>query len=106
MFEKPNQQIHFFFCGNGCLFSWGTYVRAYFCMGTYRKRDVVAVVKMGAYIHGVLIFYGCLLSRFYGMSTNLKCLCSFVFVCSIKIFGKWLQTNRQIYTRVFAMQSC
>ena len=32
-------------------------------MGTY-KCDVIAVVKMGAYIHGVLIFYGCLLSRF------------------------------------------
>ena len=28
---------------------------AYFCMGAY-KRDVVVVIKMGAYIHGVLIF--------------------------------------------------
>ena len=36
-------------------------------MGAY-KRDVVVVIKMGAYIHGVLIFYGCLLSRFYGIS--------------------------------------
>ena len=31
------------------------------------KRDVVIVIKMGAYVHGVLIFYGCLLSRFYGI---------------------------------------
>ena len=37
-FEKPNQQV------------WG----AYFC-----KCDVVAVIKMGAYIHGVLILCGC-----------------------------------------------
>ena len=33
---------------------WG----AYFCMGAY-KRDVVVVIKMGAYIHGVLILCGC-----------------------------------------------
>ena len=25
----------------------------------------VVLIKMGAYIHGVLIFYGCLLFRFY-----------------------------------------
>ena len=30
-------------------FMWG----AYFCMGTY-KRDVVVVIKVGAYIQGVL----------------------------------------------------
>ena len=41
---------------------WG----AYFCMGAY-KRDVVVVIKMGAYIQGVLILCGCLLSRFYGI---------------------------------------
>ena len=41
---------------------WG----AYFRMGAY-KRDVVAEIKMGAYIHGVLILCGCLLSRFYGI---------------------------------------
>ena len=29
---------------------WG----AYFCMGAY-KRNVFVVIKMGAYIHGVLI---------------------------------------------------
>ena len=34
---------------------WG----AYFCMGAY-KRDVVVVIKMGAYIHEVLISCGCL----------------------------------------------
>ena len=58
-FEKPNQQIYF---QKGCLFMWG----AYFCMGAY-KRDVVVVIKMGAYIHGVLILCGCFLSRFYGI---------------------------------------
>ena len=42
------------------------HVGAYFCMGAY-KRDVVVVIKMGVYIHGVLILYGCLLSRFYGI---------------------------------------
>ena len=36
---------------------------AYFCVGAY-KRDVVVVIKIGAYIHGVLILCGCLLSRF------------------------------------------
>ena len=35
-------------------------------MGAY-KHDVVVVIKMGAYIHGVLILCGCLLSRFYGI---------------------------------------
>ena len=34
---------------------------ANFCMDAY-KRDVVVVIKMGAYIYGVLIFSGCLLS--------------------------------------------
>ena len=37
---------------------------AYFCMCAY-KRDVVVVIKMGAYIHGVLILCRCLLSRLY-----------------------------------------
>ena len=32
---------------------------AYFCMGAY-KRDVVVVIEMVAYIHGVLILCGCL----------------------------------------------
>ena len=35
-------------------------------MGAY-KRNVFVVIKMGAYIHGVLILCGCLLSRFYGI---------------------------------------
>ena len=35
-------------------------------MGAY-KHDVVVVIKMGAYIHGMHILCGCLLSRFYGM---------------------------------------
>ena len=37
----------------------------YFHMGAY-KHDVVLVIKMSAYIHGVLILCGSLLSRFYG----------------------------------------
>ena len=32
-------------------------------MGAY-EHDVVVVMKKGAYVHGVLIFYGCLLSHF------------------------------------------
>ena len=47
------------FAWNRCLFMWG----AYFCMGAY-KLNVVVVIKMGAYFHGVLILCGCL-SRFY-----------------------------------------
>ena len=43
------QHIYTHFClrGNECLFMWG----AYFCMGAY-NRDVLVVIKMGAYIHG------------------------------------------------------
>ena len=44
-------------------------------MGAY-KHDVVVVIKMGAYIHGVLIFYGFLLSQFYSIVyivTNQHC---------------------------------
>ena len=61
MFEKAESANSLPFAWNGCLFMWG----AYFCMGAY-KCDVVVVIKMGAYIHGLLILYGCLLSRFYG----------------------------------------
>ena len=46
----------------------------YFHMGAY-KRLVVVVMRLGAYIHGVLILCGCLLSQFYGMiviSTSLQ----------------------------------
>ena len=43
---------------------WG----AYFCMGTY-KHDVAVVMKMGAYIHRVFLFYGCL-SQFYSMALS------------------------------------
>ena len=38
---------------------WG----AYFYRGAY-KCDVVALIKMGTYIHGLLILCGCLLSNF------------------------------------------
>ena len=47
---------------------WG----AYFCVGAY-ECDVVVVIKMGAYIHGVLILCGWLLSRLYG-TINYSCL--------------------------------
>ena len=47
------------------LFAVPFHVGAYFCMGAY-KRDVVVVIKVGAYIHGMLILCWCLLSRFYG----------------------------------------
>ena len=30
-------------------------------------RDVVVVIELGAYIHGVLTFNGCLFSQFYGI---------------------------------------
>ena len=50
------------FARNGCPFMWG----AFFCMGAY-KRDVVVVIKMGAYSHWMLILCECLLSRFYGI---------------------------------------
>ena len=59
-FEKAESANLLPFTWNGCLFMWG----AYFCMGAY-KRNVVVVIKLGAYIHGVLILSGCLLSRFY-----------------------------------------
>ena len=39
-------------------------------MGAY-KRDVVPEIKMGAYIHGVLILCGCL-SRFYSILVALS----------------------------------
>ena len=59
MFEKAESANSPPFARNRCLFIWG----AYFCMGTY-KHDVVVVIKMGAYINGVLILCGCL---FYGI---------------------------------------
>ena len=46
---------------NSLLFAVYFHVGAYFCIGAY-KCDVVVVIKMGAYIHWVLILYGCLLS--------------------------------------------
>ena len=38
-------------------------------MGAY-YRDMVVVIELGAYIHGVLTFNGCLLPRFYGIYTK------------------------------------
>ena len=65
---------------NSLTFAVHFYMGAYFCMGAY-KCDVVVVIKMGAYIHGVLILYGYLLSRFYstqgswGRKSSLPLLC-------------------------------
>ena len=56
-FEQAKSANSLPFARNGCLFMWG----AYFCMDAY-KHDVVVVKKMGAYIHGMLILCGCLLS--------------------------------------------
>ena len=49
-FKKVKSANSLPFAWNGCLFLWG----AYFCMGAY-KHAVVVVIKMGAYIYGVLI---------------------------------------------------
>ena len=57
--EIADIHIHFYLSGYKCLFMWG----AYFGVGAY-KLDVPVIIKMGAYIHGVLIFYWYLLSRF------------------------------------------
>ena len=55
---------------------WG----AYFCMGAY-KRDVVVVIKTGAYVHGVLIL--CVLSRFYSIHLGTSYLHSYA--CHVRI---------------------
>ena len=52
-FEKAESANSLPFAQNGCLFMWGNYFR----MGGY-KRDVVVVIKMGAYIHGCLFCVG------------------------------------------------
>ena len=46
---------------------------AYFCMDAY-KCDVIVLIKIGAYIHGVLILCGCLLSRHYGIPIEITSL--------------------------------
>ena len=38
---------------------------AYFCMGAY-KHNVVLVIKIGHYIHGVLVLCGCLVTEVGG----------------------------------------
>ena len=42
---------------------------AYFCMGAY-KRNVVVVIKMGAYIHGCLFCVGAYYPDFTQYSNN------------------------------------
>ena len=44
-----------------------TVTGAFFVWVLNYKCNVFVVIKMGAYIHGVLILCGCLLSRFYGI---------------------------------------
>ena len=51
MFEKDEAANSLPFAQNGYLFIW-----------VLRNGNVVVVIKMGAYIHGVLILCGCLLS--------------------------------------------
>ena len=34
-----------------------------------KKHNVVVVIEIGAYIHGVLILWGCLLSQSYGIAS-------------------------------------
>ena len=75
-FEKAKSAISLLFA---VYFPMG----AYFCMGAY-KRDVVVVIKMGAYIHGVLILCGCLLSRFYGTYTKSTLYCKQTCFCVYK----------------------
>ena len=48
MFEKAES-------ANSFSFAVPFHVGAYFCMGAY-KCNVLVVIKMGAYVHGVLIF--------------------------------------------------
>ena len=68
MFESQISNL-LLFAHNGCFFKWG----AYFCMGAYKCDVVVVMPAVGAYIHGVLILCGCLLSRFYGMRHTNTC---------------------------------
>ena len=54
-------------------------------MGAY-KREAGVVIQLGAYIHRVLTFYGCLLSRFYGMFFHFfKC---FLILVSVVFCGE------------------
>ena len=50
---------------------------------------MVAVIKMGAYIHGVLILCGYLLSQFYGNQIKLYAIVSAAvqFVCMFVMAG-------------------
>ena len=44
-----------------CTVKGAFHVGCLFCMGGY-KCDGIVVIKMGAYIHDVLVLFGCLLS--------------------------------------------
>ena len=57
MFEKAES-------ASVCMERVPFHVGAYYCMGAY-KCDMVVVIRMGAYIHEVLILCECLLSWFY-----------------------------------------
>ena len=62
-FDKERISKFTSICAVTGAFSCGVLIFIWVLINTY----VVVVIKMGAYIHGVLIFYGCLLSRFYGI---------------------------------------
>ena len=57
-------------------------------MGAY-KRNVVVVIKIGAYIHGMLILCKCLLSRFYGILKIFQDGMAEVYVVHIVSRGIW-----------------
>ena len=72
-------------------------------MGAY-KRNVVVVIKMGAYIYGVLILCGCLLSQFYGMNQLTIVVAEFQFRAGsfLKFETSWVF----ISTPTFRLQYC
>ena len=76
MFEKAES-------ANSLPFAVYFHMGAYFCMGAY-KRDVVVVIKMGAYIHGCLFCVGAYYPDFTVLSIYslvylylVYCLCTF-----------------------------
>ena len=60
--EKAESANSLLFAQNGCLFIW-----VLVFVWVLINADVVVIIKMGAYIHGVLILCGFLLSQLYGI---------------------------------------
>ena len=70
-------------------------------MGAY-KQDAVVVIQLGAYIHRVLTFYGCLLSRFYGIPhCYLPCLPEFSYSIQLR---QWRVRMRHQFTKMLYLQ--